>query len=117
MKILRRSIYQIDGGEMRDIVILQPPTYTSDGRGGETVTYPSQNQLTVYALVHPGGNVRELQEANLTYDNIITVYIRYNANLNSNWKVSFQGDIYAIHKSSDVDSKRRFIQLLCYAKT
>lgn len=117
MKILRRSIYQVDMGEMRDLVTLAPPTYTSNGRGGETVTYPSGNQSTVFALVHPGGNARELQEANLTYDNIITVYIRYNASLNSNWKVIYQGATYAIHKSSDVDAKRRFIQLLCYAKT
>jgi len=116
MKILRRSIYTIDGGEMRDLVTLCPPTYTANGRGGETVTYPSGNQITVYALVHPGGNTRQLQEANLTYDNIITVYIRYNAALTSNWKVSFNGAIYSIHKSSDVDSKRRFIQLLCFAK-
>jgi SPP1 family predicted phage head-tail adaptor len=117
MQILRRSIYKIDGGEMRDLVILQPPTYTPNGRGGETVTYPSGNFITAYALVHPGGNARELQEANLTYDNIITIYIRYNSALNSNWKVSYDGDIYSIHKSSDVDAKRRFIQLLCYAKS
>lgn len=117
MKILRRSIYQVDAGEMRDLVTLAPPTYTDNGRGGETVTYVSGDQSTVYALVHPGGNARELQEANLTYDNIITVYIRYNANLNSNWKLIYQGDTYVIHKSSDVDAKRRFIQLLCYAKT
>ena len=116
MKILRRSIYQVDAGEMRDIVVLQPPTYTANGRGGEVVTYPNGNFVTVYALVHPGGNARELQEANLTYDNIITIYIRYNSSLNSNWKVSYNGAIYSIHKSSDVDAKRRFIQLLCYAK-
>jgi len=116
MKILRRAIYTIDGGEMRDLVTLCPPTYTADGRGGENVTYPDVDKIQVYALVHPGGNVRELQEANLTYDNILTIYLRYNANLNSNWKVYYQGVYYAIHKSSDVDAKRRFIQLLAYAK-
>jgi len=116
MKILRRSIYQIDAGEMRDIVTLCPPTIVSDGRGGETITFPTANQLTVYALVHPGGNARQLQEHNLTYDNIITVYLRYNAAFVENWQLIFNGDTYIVHKSSDVDSKRRFIQLLCFAK-
>ena len=117
MKILRRSIFSIDIGEMRDIVILKPPTITAGVRGNEILTYPEVNWVSAYALVHPGGNERSLQEANLTYDNIVTIYIRWNGNLQSNWKVRYDGFDYTIHQSSNVDAKKRFIQLLCYAKT
>ena len=117
MKILRRGIYVIDVGEMRNIVTLKPPTITTGTRGNETLTFPEADWIQAYALVHPGGNERSLQEAGLTYDNIITVYIRYNADLKSNWKLNYDGFDYAIHKSSNVDAKNRFIELLCYAKT
>jgi SPP1 family predicted phage head-tail adaptor len=117
MKILRRSIQVIDIGEMRDIVILKAPTIMVGTRGNENLTYPESGWISAYALVKPGGNERSLQEANLTYDNIITVYIRWNSSLQSNWKVRYDGFDYTIHKSSNVDAKKRFIELLCYAKT
>ena len=117
MKILRRGIRVIDIGEMRNIITLKPPTITVGERGNETLTFPEADWVQSYALVHPGGNERSLQEANLTYDNIITVYIRYNADLKSNWKLNYDGFDYTIHKSSNVDAKNRFIELLCYAKT
>ena len=114
MKILHRSIYEIDAGEMREIVYLLEPIETADGRGGFDVTYKSP--VAVFALVHPGGNVRELQEANLTYDNIITIYMRYNDSLTEGWKINYRGDIYTLHKSSDVDAKKRFLQISAYTK-
>lgn len=117
MKILRRSIYTIDIGEMRNLITLKPPTITVGTRGNEVITYPSGNWISAYSLVHPGGNERALQEAGLTYDNIITVYIRYTASLRSNWKINYDGFDYTIHTSSNVDAKNRFVQLLCYAKT
>jgi len=114
MKITRRSIYEVDVAKMRDVVYLLAPIDVSNGRGGTTRTY--NTPIQVFGLVHPGGNTRELQEANLTYDNVITVYIRYYAALDQTYKLRFNGDDYTIHKSSDVDSKRRFLQLLCYTK-
>lgn len=117
MKILRRSIQTIDIGEMRNLVTLKPPTITIGTRGNEILTFPEANWISAYALVHPGGNERSLQESGLTYDNIVTIYIRYNANLKSNWKIAYDGFDYTIHKSSNIDAKNRFIQLLCYAKT
>ena len=117
MKILRRSIYTIDIGEMRNLITLKPPTITTGTRNNQVYTYPEVNWISAYALVHPGGNERSLQEAGLTYDNIITAYIRYNADLKSDWKIAYDGFDYTIHTSSNVDAKNRFIQLLCYAKT
>ena len=117
MKILRRSIQVIDIGEMRDIIILKPPTITVGERNNQVYSYPEADWINAYALVHPGGNERSLQEANLTYDNIVTIYIRWDENLQSDWKVSYDGFDYTIHKSSNIDAKKRFIQLLCYAKT
>lgn len=113
MKITRRYIQQIDTGEMREIVGMMSPIETADGRGGFSVTYSAAQD--VYALIHPGGNERELQESNLTYDNIITLYIRW-MDITEGWKISYRGDIYTIHKSSDVDSKKRFLQILAYTK-
>ena len=116
MKIIRRSIQTIDVGMMRDIVQLMPPTDTPNGRGGIDRVWKDYDMKQVYALVHPGGNERSLQEANLTYDNIITVYIRWDESLESSWKVRYDGSDYTIHKSSNVDARKRLIQLTCYAK-
>ena len=116
MKILRRSIYNIDIGQMRDLVHLMPPTDVRDSRGGVTRVWRDYDKIEAFALVHPGGNERSLQEANLTYDNIITVYVRWNEQLDNGWKIRYDGSDYTIHKSSNVDAKKRFIQLLCYSK-
>jgi len=108
------AINELSVSKMRDIVYLMPPTDVADGRGGVTRTYPTEVQL--FALVSPGGNARELQENNLTYDNVITVYIRW-YDLNNTFRVKYRDVQYTLHKSSDVDAKKRFLKLLCYAKT
>lgn len=113
MKI-RGNINEIDVAKMRDIVYLMPPTDTSDGRGGINRVYSTEIQ--VFAIVNPGGNARELQEQNLTYDNIITVFIRW-YDLDQTYRIKYRDVEYTLHKSSDVDAKKRFLKLLCYAKT
>ena len=116
MKIQRRSISTIEIGQMRDIVQLMPPTDTPNGRGGINRQYLDYDMVQVYGLVHPGGNERSLQEANLTFDNIITVYIRWQENLDSSWKIRYDGYDYTIHKASNIDARKRFIEILCYTK-
>lgn len=116
MKIERRYIPSISIGQMRDLVTLLVPTITTVTRNNKAVTYPVEDQIEVYAVVHPGGNERSLQEANFTYDDIITVYIRYNGNLANNWKIRYAGSDYTIHKVSNVDAVNRFQQIMCYSK-
>lgn len=117
MKILRRYTLAVTVGEMRNIITLKPPTITTGARGNEICTYPELNWVTAYAFVRPGNNIRALQEANLTYDNIVSIYMRYNSDLQNNWLIGYGGFDYTIHQSTDVDAVKRFIDLLCYVKT
>lgn len=115
MKITRRTIQTIDIGQFRDIVTMTPPTDVRDGRDVKRVFNPADAQ-EYYALVHPGGNVRDLQEAQVVYDNAITVYIRWDDVVRENWRLTYAGDDYTVHKSSNVDARNRFMQMLCYSK-
>ena len=117
MKIQRRYTQAITVGEMRNIITLKPPTITVGTRGNEVYTYPEANWISCYAFVRPGGNERSLQEANLTYDNIVSIYMRYRSDLKSNWLINYDGFDYTIHQSTNVDAVNRFIDLICYAKT
>lgn len=115
MKIQTRTASVLDTGQLRDIVYLIPPTDTQTGR--EIVrTWETADQRQVFARVDPGGNAREIQQLGITYDNIITVYIRWFAGLNDNWRLVFRGDNYTIHKDSDINSAQRFYKLTCYTK-
>lgn len=116
MKIRLRSIQEIDAGKMRTPIRLLPPTQITDYRGGYNVGYDLLNAIDVMAAVHPGGNERALQEAGLTFDNIVTIYIRYIDTLNNDWKIILDGYDYFIHKTSDVDHKHRYYQILAYSK-
>jgi hypothetical protein len=102
---------------MRNLITLKPPTITVGTRGNEVVTYPEDDWISCYAFVRPGNNIRALQEANLTYDNIVSIYMRYNANLKGNWLIAYDGFDYTLHSSTNVDAVNRFIDVLCYAKT
>jgi len=115
MKIIHRYISTIDVGQFRDIIQIIPPIDTSSF-GNISRVFNTANAQSQYALVHPGGNARQLQQDNVVYDNIITVYIRYTSTLMSNWQLIYDGAPYTIHKSSNVDAKNRFTQLLCYSK-
>lgn len=117
MKILRRYTTAITVGEMRNLITLKPPTITVGERNNQIYTYPEANWIDVYAFVRPGNNIRALQEANLTYDNIVSIYMRYNADMKNDWLIGYDGFDYTIHQSTNVDSVKRFIDVLCYAKT
>ena len=115
MKIRLRSIQEIDAGKMRTPIRFLPPTQTNF-YGNTQITYDLANAIDVMAVVHPGGNARQLQEAGLTFDNIVTMYVRYIPNLDNNWKIVLDGFDYYIHKTSDVDHKQRYYQILAYSK-
>ena len=117
MKILRRYTLAITVGEMRNLITLKPPTITTGVRNNQIYTYDPANYISCYAFVRPGGNIRALQEANLTYDNIVSIYMRYNPDLKSDWLIHYDGFDYTIHQSTNVDAVNRFIDLLCYTKT
>ena len=104
----------IDIGQLRNQITFLIPTQTVGERGNITLTYPTTK--TVYARVTPGGNDRSLQEANLTYDEIMTVIVRYDSDFKESWKIRFNNIQYTIHSSTNIDHYNRFIEILCYAK-
>lgn len=114
MKI-KQSRTEISIGEMRNVVILMPPTQTTGFN--TTVTYPEEDWITEYAKVIPSGDHRKLQEANLTYNKVITVYIRYREGFGVRWKIKYDDKIFTLHEAENVSSVRRFIKILAYCKT
>lgn len=115
MKINRRN-KNLGLGDFRNIITLKPPTYTDNGRGGSTVVFNEANYIQVYAKVLPGSKERNLQQEQLTFDNIIDVYFRYISELNSDWKIEYEGKDYTIQSSANVDSVNRFWYITAYVK-
>jgi len=118
MKLNTRNNSMIDVGQMRNVITLLVPTITAGTRNNQIVTYPVQNQISAYARVDPGKGARSLQEANLTYNNVITVYFRYLSSFQNNWKIKYDGEDYTINPNgTNIDAVNRFIKVVAYTKT
>jgi SPP1 family predicted phage head-tail adaptor len=113
MKFTKRNISSIDVAKMRDIASLMQPTIILDGRGGQTITY---TETDVFTFFIPGKNLRQLQEAQLTFDKMGTFFIRFNSDVTETWKIKYAGDEYTIHGVENVDAVSRFTQIVAYTK-
>ena len=113
MRIKRHTGLTVDATTFRQIVGVYIPSYTSDGRGGETVSYSLLTQL--YADVQSETDTRTLQELGFTVNDIYKVRTRF-VNITNAAKILWNGNYYTIHKTSDLGLRQRYLEIICYTK-
>lgn len=115
MKLKRRSD-TLGSGDMRARITMLQPTYTADGRGGQTVTFAAYS--TVWAKAEPKTESRRLQEAQVTYNDAYDFTIRFSEMpLTADWMIRYKGRDYTIHPGiHDIEDRHQYWSILAYTK-
>ena len=103
MKLGKAKSVYIDANTMTRQVLLYAPTRTSDGEGGYTTTFTLQS--TVWGDLRPDNKSRELDEAELQFDQRNRLYIRYGVTIDDNYQIEVEGQRYTIHSIKDVENQ------------
>lgn len=112
MKLGKAKSVYIDANTMTRQVLLYAPTRTSDGEGGYTTTFTLQS--TVWGDLRPDNKSRELDEAELQFDQRNRLYIRYGVTIDDNYQIEVEGQRYTIHSIKDVENQHRFLEIIMY---
>ena len=112
MKLGKAKSFYIDANTMTRQVLLYAPTRTSDGEGGYTTTFTLQS--TVWGDLRPDNKSRELDEAELQFDQRNRLYIRYGVTIDDNYQIEVEGQRYTIHSIKDVENQHRFLEIIMY---
>ena len=104
----------INAGNLIDTLLLQQPTYASDGQGGTTTTWSDYG--TVWCQADPGAGSRELEQAAVKFDQPIRFIIRVqDIPLAQDWRAIFNGKTYLIHSIHDIEQRYQYWQITAYS--
>lgn len=99
-------------GDLKKRIELQKPTSASDGIGGYTKTYVSEH--IVWAAIWPVSAKDQMQAGQMTGTITHRIRIRYNSELQSDWRIKY-GDRYFAIMGPPVNQNEgnRILDLLC----
>lgn len=111
--IRNNKINIINAGILKDTATLIQPTYTPNGRGGNTVDYTSFGVVWCSAI--PVRDNRKLEQAAINYNQAYKFIIRVqNVSLTNDWRITFNGKTYTIHSIIDIDQRYQYWEILAY---
>lgn len=116
MKLYKKNI-TISADDLKDVCTLYEPSRAAGERGRTITTYTSRG--AVNCQFTPNRGSRALQEAQLTYNEVATIRIRYNYDypgINADWQVEFNGKRYTVHSVEDMYNRHQYLELLAYTK-
>ncbi len=112
MKLGKAKANYVDANTMTREVKIYAATQASDGQGGYTTTFALQS--TVWGDLRPDNKAREVDEAELAFDQRMRLYIRYGVTIENDYEVEVEGVRYTIHSIKDVENQKRFLELIIY---
>ncbi len=98
-------------GDLRHRIELQSTTNTSDGMGGQTNTWNTQDQ--VWAAIWPVSATEQLRAASQNMTITHKIRIRYYANLDASWRIKFGSRYFSIVSIIDQEERHQQMDLLC----
>lgn len=113
MKLYRR-LGEINAGFLKDRAQLMAPSYVTDNYGQTTITYTLQQE--VWAGVKNASNSRQLQEAQVIFEDASYLYIRYGVQITADYQIIFEGKTYTIYSIQDIENRFQYYQILMYSK-
>ena len=112
MRIVR-GVNELYLGDFGHVITLRAPTYSNDGEGNVATSW---TDTTVWAKVEPLGFSRTLEDAGITYNDSVRVFVRYDAAIKPTYRLIIHGKEYEVHSAEDINLKRQFIEILAYTK-
>lgn len=111
---VKQTRREISIGELRNAIYLMEPE--QDTGFNTRITYPEELQILDFCKVIPGSGTRQLQEANVAFDDVITFYIRYRRGVSVTWRFKYNDLIWTPHYITNMDGVNRFFEILAYTK-
>lgn len=102
----------MQGGKLKDRIIIQQPTDSLDDNNATETTWPTF--ATVWAEVAPAMGKEKLVAAQVRNVQTFIITIRYLAGVTTLMRISFDNEIYEIeNKEHSVKRRQRFLKLTC----
>jgi SPP1 family predicted phage head-tail adaptor len=98
-------------GEMRERVVLQSPTLTSDSRGGASESWSTV--ATVWAKIEPKSASQVLFSQQLQHRITHKFTIRYRSDVLSTWRITFDSRTFHIQGVRDLMERGRYLEIDC----
>lgn len=98
-------------GNLRERVMLQQSTTTTDDYGG--VVYEWSDVAEVWARVEPVKSAEEFIAGGVQTVTDVLVHIRYRPDLTPEWRLIWKGQTYNIKGARNLDERSRFLALDC----
>ena len=98
-------------GKLRYRVDLQSGTESSDGAGGCTVAHKTIAQI--YADIRPSGGSEQYRQGKIQEKVTHKIFIRFREEIDSSWRIQYEGRTFQIKNIINVQERDRFLQLLC----
>lgn len=101
----------LNAGDLSHIVEIQQPTRTSDGQGGQSVSWATLD--TVYGSVEALSYREAIQAAQVTDSLQTAVTIYYRSDVSVKHRLVIEGRTLAIQSVQDPDGLREMLRLIC----
>tara|TARA_B100000749_G_C18177654_1_gene362532 strand:- start:115 stop:456 length:342 start_codon:yes stop_codon:yes gene_type:complete len=98
-------------GNLRERVMLQQATTTTDGYGG--TVYEWHDVAEVWARVEPVKSAEEFIAGGIQTVTDVLVHIRFHPDVTTAWRLIWQGQTYGITGVRNLDERRAFLALDC----
>lgn len=103
----------VDANSMTRLVNVMEPVYIEDGQGGYQVTHLFVKQ--VWGDYRPQPQNRALQQSQISFNRYAKLFIRWDLQINDNYQIEVEDQIFTIHSIKDVDNAHRFWEIEMYA--
>lgn len=104
-----------DPGWLRHRVVIEAPSATPDGAGGETVTWSVL--ATTWALIEPVDASEKVVAGGLTGVLTHRITTRFRTDVSGGMRVLYRGKRYRVLAAADPDARRRYLTLKTEVET
>ena len=98
-------------GRLRHRLVLQSKSEARDAYGGAIITWSTQD--TVWGAIEPLSGNEYFAQDQIQSESKVRIVIRYQANVDTTWRVSHNGLYYDIQDVLNHDTRNRQITLMC----
>lgn len=102
---------QLSAANLREPLVFQRQTLTSDGKGGQAITW--QTLFSTYGEVKPLSGRETMFAMKLEGKVTHRIYIRYRSDLTEVDRVVVRNEPYQIRAVLNIEMRNRWLELLC----
>ena len=98
-------------GRLRNRLVLQSKTYTTDSYGAQIVGWSTQ--ATVWGAIEPLSGKEYLAQQQIQSEIMVRIVIRYRSDITTAWRITNDGLYYDIENILNENSRDRMLTIYC----